>query len=350
MSKEDLKIIIIGSGIAGLSAGINLLIAGYNPIICERNKTLKEKLCGGILTQRAIKELELLQVDYKDIIHKPQNIKIKYKNKELFTFDNDKEIYIVKRKHLDQLVLDKYLELGGRIEYNKNIVFIDTKNKTIRTADNQDFGYDKLIISNGANSRFRKDLNQEPLDKVLCLESKERLDFVKDNRVATINFPKNKIGYFWELSSKQEKIQGVGFSGTFEEIDEEYRNIFGETYNIQGAYVPYGKQPKQSNIKDIYFIGDAGGYVNPLLAEGISYSMASSRAITDIIDKQKYELDKELRESISSYLFLRTLFYLNTDFMMYLIKNNQKKATNICKRLILSDTYNKVTLFDLIKN
>lgn len=350
MSKEDLKIIIIGGGIAGLSAGINLIRAGYKPVIFERNKNLKEKLCGGILTQRAIKELDLLQVEYKAILHKPQKINIQYKNKEILTFDNEKEIYIVKRKHIDQLVLNKYLKLGGRIEYNKNIVEIDYKNNTIKTTDKQEYIYDKLLISNGANSRFRKELNQEPLEKVLCIENKEPLDIVKDNRVATINFLKGKTGYSWELFSKQEKIQGLGFLGTFEEAIEEYRNIFGEVYNIKGAYVPYGKQPKQSTIKDIYFIGDAGGYVNPLLAEGISYSMASSRAITEIIDKQNYNIDKELRKSISSYLFLRTLFYLQSDFMMYLIKTNQKKAINICKSIILSDTYNQITLFDLIKN
>lgn len=343
----NIKILIIGGGLSGLAAAINLKLKGYDPIILEKQNNKKPKLCGGILTNKALKELDLLEIDYKEHLYRPKEIKLFNKNDEILSFKNEKTIYTIERGKLDELLLNKYFELGGTILENKNAVKVNKFKQIVETSNEEIYKYDILIIANGANTNFRRLLNEKPLEKAFCMES--RAPKVVEQESINIKFVKNKIGYIWELQNQEEYIKGVGFLGKESQVKETFKEEYPKE-KVSGAYVPFGSQPEQCEIKNIYFVGDSGGYVNPLLAEGISYGLASGRAVTDIIEKNDFELDKLLRKDIKSFLRLRGIFYSKFNpIFLKIIKKNKRKSENICKKIVLGENFGKIKLKDILK-
>lgn len=350
-----MKFLIIGGGIAGLSFAMHLHSNGYEVTVLEKDKVKKTKLCGGLLTGKAIHELKSLGLEYEDIIFKPKEIKIYDEKKLLISFENDINVFLVDRKELDTLLLNKFINDGGSVLFDKNIIDIDTSKKQVKSAENEIFEYDTLVIANGANSGFRKLLNEDASEKAFCVEQKipRNTDLSKQEqeKVSSIDikFIKNRIGYAWIFENYHETIEGIGFRYNDSEVKKEFGRFFTKN-SIKGAYVPFGKQPNFSKTKDVFFVGDAGGYVNPLLAEGISYSIASGRAIANIIKHNDYNLDNRLRESISSFLTLRNIFYSKFNFFFKrMIKNHPGYAEYVCKNLILNDDYNVVNINSFLK-
>jgi flavin-dependent dehydrogenase len=88
-------------------------------------------------------------------------------------------------------------------------------------------------------------------------------------------------------------------------------------------------------------VGDAGGYVNSLLGEGISYGIASGRALVDIIVNKDNSLDCVLRKNLRFYLSLRNLFFSKSlsKLNINLLKKYEEFAIFICKEFILRSDF-----------
>lgn len=350
-----MKVIIVGCGIAGLSAGIWFQKNGYDTTILEKNFKKETKLCGGLITKKVLNELDLLNVEYEDIIFKPMTININDEDNKLISFNNTGEVFLTYREEFDLRLIEKYLEVGGKIIFGKKIIDINSSKKHVVSNEGNVFEYDILIIANGANTKFRGKMTLSPIVNAVCLERKlqreENLDDLsleKESNI-NINFIRDKIGYSWVFENKDKVIEGVGFLNNSKDIKLEFGRIFNSTENTKGALVPFGKQPMQIKAYDIYFIGDAGGYVNPLLAEGISYSIASGRAAYESVHYNSLETDNILRKSIKSFLRLRNIFYSKLNrFLKLAIKKHPNFAEYYCKKIILSEDFNEVGFINLI--
>jgi menaquinone-9 beta-reductase len=66
MEIQEFNIVIIGAGIAGLSAGIHFLKRDISVLIIEKAVFPRKKLCGGFLTYPAMREITALGMDCAD--------------------------------------------------------------------------------------------------------------------------------------------------------------------------------------------------------------------------------------------------------------------------------------------
>ena len=66
------KISIIGGGLAGLSAAIDLLNRNYDVVVFEKNEYPKHKVCGEFISNEVLPYLSWLEIDIKSL--KPTNI------------------------------------------------------------------------------------------------------------------------------------------------------------------------------------------------------------------------------------------------------------------------------------
>lgn len=337
-----MKVLIIGGGPSGTSAGMWLLKSGIKPVLFEKRTFPRDKLCGGLLTPRGQNELNLLNIHYNHIAYEPPNINISDGACLNLNFKNDIGIQLIKREQFDKFLADEYVKRGGILKESHEIKDIDTENKYITTAQNEKYPYDVLVIAEGAGGGLRKKLHQAKMQNALCLEYKKKDALPKeDEKSINVYFLDDKPGYAWRFDNRDETIIGIGALLDYRDLNDKFNNLFGETGKLKGAFVPYGLQPGQSSIQDIYFVGDAGGYVNSLLGEGISYGMASSRAIVDMIVNNNNSLDCVLRKNLKFYLSLRNLFFARTlsKLNIKLLKKYEEFAIYICKEFILRSDF-----------
>ena len=337
-----MKVLIVGGGPSGTSLGLWLLKNGIKPILFEKKTFPKDKLCGGLITPRGRKELNLLNISYKHLAFEPPNINISDGGSLNLSFRNDLGIELIKRQQFDKLLVDEYVQRGGTLKENHEIKDINTEKKYITSAQGEKYFYDILVIAEGAGGRLRKKLQEPKLQNALCLEYKNRDEIPsRDKKSINVYFLDDKPGYAWRFDNSDETVLGIGSLLNYTELKNKFNNIFGEVHKLKGAYVPYGLQPRQSSIKDIHFVGDAGGYVNSLLGEGISYGIASGRALADIIVNNNNSLDCVLRKNLRFYLSLRNLFFCKTlsKLNIKLLKKYQELAIYVCKEFILRSDF-----------
>lgn len=81
--------------------------------------------------------------------------------------------------------------------------------------------------------------------------------------------------------------------------------------------------------------------MNSLLGEGISYGIASGRALVYIIVNKDNSLDCVLRKNLRFYLSLRNLFFSKSlsKLNINLLKKYEEFAIFICKEFILRSDF-----------
>lgn len=172
--KSNLKIGIVGAGIAGLTAGIMLRNLGFQVVVFEAAEKVRGIGAGIGLASNAMKGFELLGLEnqvkeisnhltqfqlvdsQEKIIHKTATDRIKQ------NYDTDN--FVVHRAELHQLLVK---ELGTNlILTDKKIIQFEQNNENVRLyfQDGSQSDFDFVIAADGVNSTLRQSLisNSEP--------------------------------------------------------------------------------------------------------------------------------------------------------------------------------------------
>ena len=67
-----------------------------------------------------------------------------------------------------------------------------------------------------------------------------------------------------------------------------------------GCPIPYGNYLKKPYYKNIFLVGDAAGFVDPLMGEGIAYAMQSGAFAASVINKA-IDVGRYDEETLSEY-------------------------------------------------
>ena len=148
------KILIVGGGPAGCSAGIFLKKAGFEVTLFEKGDANRVKVCGEGLTpesQHMLKKLGVLE-----------NVKSVCLEVPLITmFDPDgnpillrNRCWTVKRSVLDKILRDELLSLGGEVLYSTSIkkVYINDTKAVVEDVNSEKYEGEVLILATGAET------------------------------------------------------------------------------------------------------------------------------------------------------------------------------------------------------
>lgn len=167
MIKTSNSILIIGGGLAGLTAAIHLSKIGLKVILIEKNEFPKHKVCGEYISNEVLSYLKWLELDYE--ILKPT-----YLNQFQFSFINGKILesklplggFGVSRFLFDNFLHEKALENGCEIILDtvENITFLENE-FTVTTIKNTVFKTEILIGAYGKRSNIDQELNRKFIHK-----------------------------------------------------------------------------------------------------------------------------------------------------------------------------------------
>jgi geranylgeranyl reductase family protein len=294
--ETDFDVIVVGAGPSGTSAAYGLRGLGYRVLLIDKKQSPHDKPCGGGLS---IKTLKLLPWSIGPVaertaatLHMGLHRRAKTR---CVAFETDGQVCaFAVRKEFDRFNLAKTIESGvefhqgepiGEIESREDCVrvFVDGKIRTARY----------LIGADGANSAVRQNLGPaiwfhrgfaiEGTIDYRTLGHAPRPEFIfgyVENGYGWL-FPKSdhvNVGiYSWDnkvhLSKSLLRDYARERTGT-DRID-----------HVAGFPLGFGGARQIPDHNRILLVGDAAGFTEPLLGEGIHNALKSGQAAASAIAK-----------------------------------------------------------------
>ena len=313
--------IIVGAGPAGSACGYLLQKNNEECLIIERSEFPREKLCGGGLTPKTHIILERIFEGLKYDFHQANNMEIHANKKHYCTFNLKPEIRIVSRKVFDNLLLDEYKKLGGKvicgrvtkIEEDDNLIFVTL-------ANGRSFSCNIIIGADGATSTVRRYIQPRYKKGIVCLEKITKEKTGEDIRVIFDRRFDN--GYMYIFPNQYGDVVGCGHKKTsvseFQDLMREY-NI-PDNEKIKGAYIPMLEKINYTFRKNILLVGDAGGYADSMTGEGLYYALktAENAALSIIHNEDFKKLSKGVMKEVRIIRRMSIIFYFRPIHRLFL--------------------------------
>ncbi|HOZ20065.1 MAG TPA: NAD(P)/FAD-dependent oxidoreductase [Bacteroidales bacterium] len=355
MSKE-FDVLIIGGGPAGAMTGIELRKKGYSTCIIDKETFPRPKLCAGLLTQKSIDLLAMHCPGLKSsefVTEQAQTVDFYFNGKIVNRFATQVNYYFTDRTIFDNLLIQYYLKLGGKLlqQVALKTADIDLKKNTV-TAGVDRICYKYLVGADGCNGVVCRTKKIKRHD-FLCLERTLPRDPLKEKEFR-IYFGLAKMGYGWFFPKKEHYCVGMSAEEPGPKILDKSRHFFREVLSrqgagagefsrqgagagefsrqaeggagaegaaLKGALLPSGRRVNMGKLpKNALLVGDAAGFVDPVTGEGIYYAMRSgvlaAGAINASAKRKKrnvlgsyYKSTRPLRQNIRAALFWKRILY-----------------------------------------
>ncbi|MCM4152345.1 NAD(P)/FAD-dependent oxidoreductase [Arenibacter sp. N53] len=317
---DSFDIIIVGGGLAGLTAAIHLKLKNYKVAVFEARQYPHHKVCGEYISNEVLPYMEFLGVSL------PRTVQI---NEMLFSTVNGKTLkaqlplggFGLSRYTFDYLLYRRAIALGVLvIQENATSVGFESDNFSVLTESGTEYTSKFVIGAYGKRGMLDKELQREFIQKKspwLGIKAHYKLDSFPNNLVAIHNFR----GGYGGLSKTESGAVNFCYLVSYESFKKEkdvdcfnknviaknpYLNLFlnnAEMLFAQpqaiGQISFYKKKPVE---KHILMCGDTAGLIHPLCGNGMAMAIhgakIASESIHDYIknnsvDRHKLERDYE---------------------------------------------------------
>jgi flavin-dependent dehydrogenase len=303
MIKKE-KVVIIGGGLAGLTAAIHLSKMGVRSLLIEKNVYPKHKVCGEYISNEVIPYYNWLGIDLSKL--NPTSIsKLNFSdsNGEMIQCELPLGGFVVSRYALDYFLYKKAIECG--VEF-----FHDTVKNVL-------FEEDRFEISTLKNNKFSSELVIGAFGKRSILDQKMNRDFIKKKSYWMAvkahysgKYPSDLVGLhnfeggYCGVSKVEneainicylvhyESFKRFGNINDFQDqiitknpflysVFQESEMIFENPLTI--SQISFDK--KQTIDNHVLMIGDTAGLIHPLCGNGMAMAIHGAKIVSELIVK-----------------------------------------------------------------
>lgn len=354
---------IIGSGPSGASAAFEAAKNGFKSIIIEKEHLPRYKTCGGGFVFRGRKNMPF---DISSAVEREfYDVDIRFDAKKLALNAKRKNpiISMIMRDDFDFLMVLKAQELGVELLQGEKLIALDFQDTfTTLTTTQQKIQAKFIIAADGALSATAKLAGWEET-RLMCpaLEYEIKVsdeDFERLSTSARFDIDVVPFGYGWSFPKKNHLSVGVGnFTKSTKKINlkenyKDYLKILGINEVLEekahGFIIPISPRKDGFVKHNVFLIGDAAGFADPLTAEGISNAIYSGKLAAKAISESELnlekaielynkKLDKKLIPELKLGVKLAGFFYENRKLRNLLLKKHGQRAAEYMTDIFMGD-------------
>lgn len=301
---KNKEVLIMGGGLAGLTAAIHLSKIGFQITVIEKNQFPKHKVCGEYISNEVLPYLNWLDLKIGDL--NPTAI-----TKLEFSTVNGKKIesflplggFGISRYTLDEYLYKKAISIGCKIiqdsveevAFENEIFTITTSNKTI-------FKSEIVIGAFGKRSAIDQKLSRTFIQKKsswLAVKAHYSGEFPSD-LVGLHNFK----GGYCGISKVEGEIINICYLADYETF-KKFKNVQDYQDNVlsknphlkailEKSTLLFEKpltisqisfEKKQTVENHILMIGDTAGLIHPLCGNGMAMAIHSAKIVSESVEK-----------------------------------------------------------------
>lgn len=296
------RIVIIGGGLAGLTAAIHLSKIGLKILLIEKNEYPKHKVCGEYISNEILPYLNWLSVDISEL-NPTQISKLDFSTADGKMIHCDLPLggFGVSRYALDQFLYKKAIQSGCEIiQDSVDDIVYENDGHTISTLNNGIFTSEIVIGAFGKRSTIDQKLKREFIQKKsywLAVKAHYSGEFPNDT-VGLHNFE----GGYCGVSKVENDAINICYLASYDSFKkykntEEYQNyivsknphlklifdsskmIFETPLTI--SQVSFSKKKLLEN--HILMVGDSAGLIHPLCGNGMAMAIHSAKIVSELI-------------------------------------------------------------------
>lgn len=342
-------VLIIGAGPAGASLAYQLQKSNIKTILVDRAEFPRDKLCAGGLT---FKSIELYWEIYGESM---TAFTSQSKSIEIYSSDSHKmgasdsltyPLTFVNRKDFDNMLVQKYIDAGGTFLPGHTIDTIYEKQRHITFKNGETVSYTSLVGADGAMSQIRREIFGEDIKLALCFEEP-----ILPSKTVQIYLSYYKNAYAWKFPSNigiggytKDKEETRALIDTFDQFVLDQKGSKRTT--THGAFLPYGDYVKKPAKRDVYLIGDAAGFVDPLTGEGLYFAFLSAKLLakaflarrTSTEDAYLSAVSTQIQQVITNTVIFKKVFLHPVLFKLFRNRNKFVKFVmdNLISRYTMS--------------
>jgi len=299
-------VIVVGGGPAGSAASIILRTEKLRVLLLEKSTFPRDKPCGGCISQKTVTFLSerfdtsVTELRQKQVITgKADSVDIWINGSNVFSHTLDIPFYFINRALYDSYLLNLAKEAGTEVHEGTTVLTTDPILGTVQLADGRVIQSSVIIGADGVHGNMRFYLpsySQEkdtwrsnlaigikgtiPWDRWNSKQAGLRPDCCRPSH-AGLFFGVVPYGYGWAFPHREGVQLGIGGlirknRGKLREHFIRFLRLFGtdpsEMANIRGYPLPFGMVHADAGYKRLLIAGDAAGYIDPLMGEGIFYA------------------------------------------------------------------------------
>jgi len=289
-------LIIVGGGPSGASAGRAAGNAGISTLLLEKEKFPRYKPCGGALSPYA---LSCLDFELPESVVERDISKVRVHFRELCT-ERHKDYrlaLLVSRKAFDNFLLDKARETGIEVHCGEKVLDCEEGEDCVEVRTSQNSYLAKFVlIAEGSGGmlkykvRPQRDRRTE-YDLALVSEIPDEDEVIRNRfpGLVDLHFGIAPGGYGWVFP--HEGYYSVGVVGTAEHLKHPKKvmqdflqaNGFSGKSRVCSHVIPVGGIKRKTVSSRILLSGDAAGFVDAFIGEGISYAIRSGQLAAEVV-------------------------------------------------------------------
>lgn len=377
-------VIIIGAGPAGSSTARFAAKSGLKTVILDKESFLRDKPCGGALSQRTVdllgsKAKKSINVDVSGIYTwSPSFLSVRIPLKSG---------HFILRTSFDSALLRDAQVAGAEVFENTRAtkVHLGTDHVEVHSS-HQSFQSRYVVLADGVHSRFARQLGirgRWPInDMAITVFSETPYDddaitaqLGTEERFLHLFFGIVPKGYGWFFPKRGFVNIGIGSSLGIKNATKVYQRFVSHLKELgllpsqgltlqasKGYLIPFGHPLPMTFNKKTLVVGDAAGFVSPLTGEGLYYGITSGKlaaetldaALTEECDLAIYQTKwmASFGNDLIKYGYpLREMIYKTTARMERIVKMiaADKKLARATAQAIMGDITYKETKQKLIR-
>jgi flavin-dependent dehydrogenase len=289
----DADVLIVGAGPSATAAAARLRAGGLSVLMLDRRDP-PPKPCAGGLT---VKTLDLMPWSVAPVIERLAHgiaigIAANGRSRLAYFAHPDPICAFAVRGAFDRLNLDRALAAGAALEPIGAIDSVEPSSASVTlTADGRRLSARYLIGADGANSIVRRlTVTPERFSRGFALEGLVPYADIRDEPKMELFFNVVRQGYGWLFPKGDHVNVGIYTADAAVPLSKDALRAYARTRlgtdrvaGIKGYPLGFGGRHYRPAHPRLVLVGDAGGWCDPLLGEGIHNAVKTGLAAADAI-------------------------------------------------------------------